>query len=353
MIVTENIKDSVCKNDSRAVDKKNCEENSVSEPLEPSCLADYYSDEGYSVRQFLKSLKKCGVTSFQKEDIDKTLSMLDDLDPNFSKSLDLLFKAKGKKTVLFKEIVNFVRRACKQQLEVHYTITDLDRLPAGNRLSAVVTKLLNELPLKTDKGKQSFNLVKALAIGLSESRELDDNEITKILVDSLTKQNVTNTKAAIPRVLDILLKPTANFKSTTNVLHVANTGFTQARLATDERNRESQKKLHVEQKLEDVQTELSNNYKTTKNLEEIIDTLAGENKLLTKQIEDNQAVSNHAASELKGRSKVLLEHKITDLLKQALEFSELDPPRTNVTIERIEMALTEIRRELSWLRSMD
>ena len=111
--------------------------------------------------------------------------------------------------------------------------------------------------------------------------------------------------------------------------------------------------MTVEQKLEDIQTELSKNYKTTKNLEETIDTLAEGNKLLTKQIEDIQAVSNHAASELKGRSKVLLEHKITELLKQALEFSELEPPRTNVTIERIEMALAEIRRELSWLRSMD
>lgn len=70
---------------------------------------------------------------------------------------------------------------------------------------------------------------------------------------------------------------------------------------------------------------------------------------LKQRIKDLQSINIYERSELKGRAKIFLETKLKPLLQTAYEFATLDPPRTNVVVERLEMALDQIKREIEQL----
>jgi len=71
---------------------------------------------------------------------------------------------------------------------------------------------------------------------------------------------------------------------------------------------------------------------------------------LKKKIEQLQAIHWHEKNELKGRSRVFLEYKLSPLLESAYEYTEIEPPKKNMILERLEMVKINIEREVEWLR---
>jgi hypothetical protein len=71
---------------------------------------------------------------------------------------------------------------------------------------------------------------------------------------------------------------------------------------------------------------------------------------LKEKIEQLEWIHEFRIKELKGRSRVFLEYKLSPLLESAYECTEMEPPRKNIVIERLEMVKSNIEREVEWLR---
>jgi septal ring factor EnvC (AmiA/AmiB activator) len=199
--------------------------------------------------------------------------------------------------------------------------------------------------------------LKAVGIWESHNRNLDEVEAVGVLSKELLSKR-PNRNLGFPTILEILCRPTNKIKAMTELLRVAEYGLIKAQNAREAELWERQQRDKELRRAQDYLDQLRKSSAELERKEEAIAGLtanlkasADERASLEKKIEHQQAISAHGEGELKGRCRVFLEKKLSPLLQTAQEFAELDTPRMNVIIERLEMAREEIRREIEWLRS--
>jgi len=321
-------------------------------------LTDYYQSDKLPASRFLSALKKNRLGKLQDDDIQRCLEGLDDADSDFIKTLDLLYRAVGIQTPLARQCINFVSQACRQQLTVHNKI-EIDLTKAANVIFDEVLRILKPELTGKKVDTRSFNLLKALGIWESHSRNLDEVEIIKLLTKELMPQKERGS-GGLSSVADILFRPATKIKAMTDILQVAENGVAKATLARHSEIWERQQRKKESRRAQDLQEQLKRAIEEQHAKEREIGVLKtdlahseDERALLEQKIEYDQAVSIHGKGELRGRSRVFLEKKLTPLLETAYEFAELDPPRKSIIVERLEMARDEIRKEIEWLRSTD
>ena len=299
-------------------------------------LADYYRIDKLTALKFLSTLKKNEVRELQDEDIDGCLKNLNDTDPDFIKTLDILYRTIDTKTPLERQCIDFVQRACRQNININFDGKDVNTV-----FDDAVRKLR---PTLDDKKVDtlSFNLLKSLGILLCHRRNLDDEKATELLAKVLISEN--------KRERSILFRQDIKFKEFTNILQIAKKGITKAISAQEQMLREKQQRENLRNQLNRAKEELQSKDREIEKLKADIANSESENRSLEQKIRDDQAISIHEKGELRGRSRVFLEKKLTPLLETAHEFSELEPPRKSIIIERLEMAMEEIRREIEWLK---
>ncbi len=317
-------------------------------------LTDYYQTDKLPASNFLRTLKKNKVGRLQDDDIQRCLEGLDDADPDFVKTLDLLYRAVGIQTPLAKQCISFASQACRQQLNVHNKI-EIDLNKAANIIFDEVIRILKPELTGKKVSSRSFNLLKAFGILKRHSRNLDEVEIIELLTKELMSQEERGSDG-LSSVADILFRPATKIKAMTDILQVAENGVAKAKLARQSEIRERQQREKEYGRAQDLQEKLNRAieelHAKEREIGELKTSLAhseDEKTSLEQKIEHAQAVSTHGKEELRGRSRVFLEKKLTPLLKTAQEFAELDPPRKNIIVERLEMAMEEIRREIEWL----
>lgn len=345
--------------------EKKDETGDVKEKKEPAykledirSLTDYYQTDKLPASRFLGALKKNKVGKLQDDDIQQCLEGLDDADPDFVKTLDLLYRAVGIQTPLARQCISFVSQACRQQLNVHNKI-EVDLNKAANVVFDEVLRILKPELTGKKVSSRSFNLLKALGIWKSHSRNLDEVEIIELLTKELMSQKGRGS-GGLSSVADILFRPATKIKAMTDILQVAENGVAKAKLARHSEIRERQQREKEYRRAQDFLDQLNRAieelHAKEREIGELKTNLAhseDERTTLEQKIEHDQAVSTHGKGELRGRSRVFLEKKLTPLLETAHEFAELDPPRKNIIVERLEIAMEEIRKEIEWLRSTD
>ncbi len=354
--VDENMKDST-----KEVDPSDSKKNKSSKDAKYEAirsLSDYYQTDKLPAARFLSALKKNEIGKLQEDDLRRCLEVLAEKDPDFSKTLDLLYRAVNVQSALTRQCVDFATQGCRQQLSAHYGIEiDIDR-PAP----AVFNEVLQGLkPALTGRKVDNYalNLLKAFGIWKSYSRNLDEIEATELLVNALIADRERR-RGSISSTADILFRPATKMKAMTDILQVVKNGLTKITLAKkaesherQEREKESRRSQTLQEKLAGAVEEIDKKTRKIGELEANLIRLEKDKASLEQRVEHNQAVSIHGKGELKGRSRVFLEKRLTPLLETALEFTELDPPRKGVILERLEMAKEEIRKEIEWLKSTD
>ena len=322
-------------------------------------LSDYYNIDKLSASRFLNAAKNNKIGKLQEDDKYLCLESLDVKDPDFSKTLDLLFQAVRNQTPLAKQCIGYASQACKQQLREHYKI-DIDIHKAANVIFDEVLQILKPELTNKKADARSLNLLKGLGIWKSYSRNLNDIELTEILMNELMKRNKTKSSGGISSVAEILLRPSTKIKAMTDMLQIAESSMSKAKLAIYSEGQERQQRENEHKRAQGLQAELieANQKLQRKEAENLglsanLERAENEKKTLEQQIKHEQAVSIHGKGELKGHSRVFLEKKLIPLLETALEFAELDPPRKNIIVERLEMASEEIKKEIEWLKSTD
>lgn len=318
-------------------------------------LGDYYANRKLTADRFLHELKKNRIEKFPSEDVGRVTGQLDEFDPVFSKTLDLLYRATAKRHPLTNDCVSFAAEAIRQQLSRHYALVlDLE-VSAREVFLAAVSGLEKAVTAKrTDV--RAFNLMRAAAIWLSVSRNIDLLDEVEILGAHLLRSKLDH--SALKVGMSILFRPAAKLKATRDMLVLASLGSTKAKEADDAAVRERQMYLRehgradqLARDLEQKQMLLSERDATIAALQAQASELAEQIEALGKKIDSDLAVTKHDRAELAGRARVFLDRTILPLLTTAHEFAELDPPRKATIIEKLNMAMEKIKEEIRWLGS--
>ena len=338
--------------------EKKKEQKPAFKPEDLRSLGDYYQTKKLAAARFLSALKKNKITKLQEDDVQRCLDGLDDTDPELARTLDLLYRAASSQTPLARQCITFAAQACRQQLSRHYKI-DLDLNKAANVVFAEIFHSLKPGLIGKKVDNRSLNLLKAVGIWKIHSRNLDEVEAVGFLAkELLSKKGSRN--GGVPAVFEILFRPANKIKAMTELVRVAEKGLIKAQHAREAEIRERQQsdkqskraQDHLDQ-LEAARAELGRKEEEIAMLKTKLRMSVDEKASLEQTIEHQQAISAHGEGELRGRSRVFLEKKLSPLLETAHEFAELNPPRKNIIVERLDMAKEEIRREIEWLRSTD
>jgi hypothetical protein len=119
--------------DMKAAPEKERQENQrekkpAFKPEDLRSLSDYYRNKKLPATRFLTTLTKNKVAKLQEDDSQRCLDNLDEEDPEFARTLDLLFRAAKVQSPLARQCITFASQACRQQLSKHYEINlDLNR----------------------------------------------------------------------------------------------------------------------------------------------------------------------------------------------------------------------------------
>lgn len=321
-------------------------------------LNDYYRIKKLPAARFLAALKKNKVAKFQDDDYQRCLDGLDEQDPEFARTLDLLFRAASASSPLAKQCIAFATQACSQQMVKHYRIAP-DLNTSANAFFAEVFHGLKSGLIGSKTNRRSVNLLKAVGIWMSHSRNLDEVETIGFLAKELLSQKAKRS-GGIPAAFEILLRPAIKIRVMSDMLRVAEHGLSKAQHAREseikarqQRDRESSRAQDYFGQLSSARAELERKAEEIAALGTKLQASNEKRAALETRIEHQQAISVHGEGELRGRSRVFLENKLSPLLATAREFAELDPPRTGTIVERLEMAQEEIRNEIEWLRFTD
>ncbi len=336
--------------------EKEKEKKDVFKPEDLRSLSDYYQFKKVAATRFLNTLKKNKIAKFKDDDFQFCLDCLDEQDPEFARTLGLLFRAASDQSSLARQCITFASQACRQELSKHYQI-DLDLNKSANVVFEEMFRCLKPgLTAKKVDGR-AVNLLKAVGIWKSHSRNLDEVETVGFLIKELLSKKA-NRNRGLPGIFEILFRPANKIKAMIDMMKVAEHGLIKAQYARDaeirerrQRDKEFRRAQDYLKQLSDARDELKRKEEEIAGLRAKIKVSEGKKASLEKRIEQQQAINAHGESELKGRSRVFLERKLDPLLKTAHEFAELDPPRRSIIVERLEIAREEIRGEIEWLRS--
>jgi len=77
-------------------------------------LNDYYQIKKLPATRFLTALKKHKISKLHEDDVQRCLDGLDERDPEFARTQDLLFRAASAQTPLARQCITFSSQACRQ-----------------------------------------------------------------------------------------------------------------------------------------------------------------------------------------------------------------------------------------------
>ncbi len=72
---------------------------------------------------------------------------------------------------------------------------------------------------------------------------------------------------------------------------------------------------------------------------------------LAQKVKDENSYSMYEKERIQGQSRVFLSRRLDPLLETAFECAQLNPPRQQIILERIEIVREEIKREIERLQS--
>jgi len=321
---------------------------------EVSSLIDYYQAKKLSAKNFLSLSKKNKTDALPEQDIKQCLEQLDKNDPDFSRTLKLLHQALSVRIKSGKPLVDFAFQACRQQLKVCYNL-DLNLEQPANILFEQILQVLKPKLEAKKPDYLSLNLLKASGFWLNYAVNLGEFELVALLAKEFASQKSEKPNQT-SNAIDILLRPDTNLRTMIDTLTVADSGLSKAKRAKDSEIREQQRRQKeyeraqaLQKRLDEAKSELSKKEQRIVELLSNLEQSEVEKESLEKKIQDIQTVNTHRKSELKGHCRVFLDKKISPLLENALEATNLELPRKNIITERLEMAKEEIKREIKWL----
>ncbi|OQW91639.1 MAG: hypothetical protein BWK79_16420 [Beggiatoa sp. IS2] len=334
--------------------KKPEKPKSVPKSEEISSLVGYYQAEKLPAKKFLSLLNKNKTDTLQEQDTKQCLEQLGKNDPDFKRTLELLHQALSIQTKFGRQFVDFAFQACRQQLKVCCDL-DLNLEQPANILFEQILQVLKPKLEAKKPDNLSLNLLKASGFWLNHAVNLGEFELIDLLAKEFALQKSEKPNQT-SNAIDILLRPDTNLRTMIDTLTVADSGLSKAKSAKDSEIREQQRRQKeyeraqaLQKRLDEAKNELSGKEQRIVELLSNLEQSKVEKESLEKKIQDIQTVNTHRKSELKGHCRVFLDKKISPLLEDALEATNLEPPRKNIITERLEMVKEEIKREIKWL----
>ncbi|MEY3220587.1 MAG: hypothetical protein RIT27_1944 [Pseudomonadota bacterium] len=333
-------------------DHKKCEKEE--EICSLMSFVDYYQTKKLPAKRFLSFLKNNEIDVLQKQDIKLCLEQLDKNDPDFARTLEIFYCALNTQTKLGRQLVDFGSQACRQQLKAHCNVNiDLEQ-PANVIFEGILLVLKPKL---CDKKPNTLllNLLKLFGLYLNHTRNLNEFELISLLVAEFVPQN-SGKDNQLSNSIDVLFKPSTSLKIIIDTLIVTNSSLSKVKLAKDsescerqQRQKEQERVQVLQKQLDEAKSELSKKEQSILELLSNLEQSKIEKESLEKKIQDIQTVNTFKKNELEGRCRVFLDRKILPLLENALEATDLEPPRKNIITERLEMAKEQIMKEIKWL----
>lgn len=329
--------------------------------IKAKSLADYYADKQLNAKQFLAALNKNKVGKLTDEDQKQASAELDTVDPKFLRTFNLLFHSQGLRDPSAVSCRQFAISAARRQAEKNYGVVIEIELSPIQILETVLTVMKPALMAKKTDA-QAFNLTKALALWLVDSRSLEILELTKVLSSTLVKDRSKKSDDAAIRKgqIAILLNPKVTLTSMQVYTAFAGLGAAVARSAKQIADQEQHRAKQAEQRIEALALELEQTKQALNDATLQINQLREEieqhhlhRQQQEEKLKNQKQISAHIQGEIRGHSYAFLNRKVRPLLQDAQDFAELDPPRIHVIRERLEQTFKAIEDELAWLKSSD
>jgi hypothetical protein len=318
-------------------------------------LRDFYSRRNVSPARFLTDLKTHEKWSFRPEDVAESLAMLRVSDPKFARTAALAAQAIRERDDRFaRPCLGFAHRAACERLKERPQLAGVDLEAQANPeeklrlVGRAVSAQLDEAKHRTE----ALNVVLTMALWYAYTESLASAAVIDEIASRLVLSADSGRRAEMTRLALIIeyscrkgpaaLKPLLQL-----VLPWRETAAVELRRASA-----------AEDELRSAKASLTDAENTAARRGFEIDRLSLELTTAQKEIERfaeaakaAEAHRVHDLAEIRGKLAGALGGHLGDLITTVREALELEPPRTAVAREKIEIAQNELERQLEWLRS--
>lgn len=295
-------------------------------------IVDFYADPKLKPSEFLKAVRAAKLKTFKPDDRDQALRSIGTSDPMLSRTTSLLGKDRD-------AVRRWVTEVTIEALKEHVPdiLTD-GPSSSGILFDQIMRSVAADLGSKDKpRSTRAANLSRLALVWLLEQRNL------KPIDAFLSIEKVTRKRggAGRPGANDEIVKILTNgyIKQLINPSVVARYFEDSLNEARAERLNVHEVNVKLREKLSDLESALrhSNEQRglTERQLRELRDQLRDEKEL--RQLDTSRQV---------GRSQSFLRERLRPLLSDARDALDFDPPHTEATRQRVEMALAAVDGEL-------
>lgn len=322
-------------------------------PVIDSLMAVFAEKGSGLPKRFLGHLVKTNAQAFDPADVESTLLVVDDADPELKRLRFLVRTASRGFGGDFKQpALDFARRAIRDDIEGS-DLDDVTTSPAA-RLESVVGLLRPRVRDNGPVARRAFNVMMLTIEILAAGTTLQFEDVTPVLRRALVDPDATEAGANLRRArLGRLSDPNLTVDSLRQLLEVmepSEMAAAEARRAAAEAQRASES---MREERDAAQLERNALQQQLANLSEASEQQRQELARLRDQVRDAGALGQSDVAAARARELSLLQGKLRPMLDSVREAGELEPPRTAVIRRYVADVLREIDKEIGWLKSSD
>ena len=318
-------------------------------------LCDYYRNPRAKPGSLLRMIRESKLTAFTTEDQAKALSFLDEKDPHLSRTLKIAGASLPKGPVQkVPATIQWVSQVVRTRLGEEWLVLDDPGRPVELIYRQICDACVVIKNRKKQNAKLALNLAALAAIWLHITRGLEPRALLPALAESGLLGNADGGSVAQGiRIVAAVIKSPVRL-DVVRALTALDSGHRSSEINADAALRRLQSE--VERTTTDLQAARSRQQLLEQQLKEsdtAIAALTRDLEISAQRIRDQRVQSRHDLTTLRDRSSAFLKTLRDRWLQSALEASQMAPPRTAVVLERLEMALSDMEQEVSWLTSLD
>lgn len=316
-------------------------------------LASYYADPKASAGRLLSAWNKGTATLPSDSERHSVLETLQATDPDLKKSLQLATNGfMARRAAIANMLVSWVQQVIVSQFDAQGWMFPNQEQGASAVYQAVLVRLRLGLD-ESRKARKRYSRVALLTLlWLHHSRQLRvteaASEMHAVFGSSIDNQSDLR---RVERAAAVFLGTKAN--ELTSVLDFSS--LWESRLRS-----EGARAANIEKILHDAESKIALLEREQASLHDEVNQLRSQNEKLSGECEDlrrreleRQEGGDHRVLELRSRSTAFLNRLADGQLTIAMEAAKLIPPRPTVVIEKLELGISAIKKEVQWLQSSD
>jgi hypothetical protein len=300
-------------------------------------LVHYFGEKKISAAAFIKAINLKKVLTFSEYDVELAVPLMAANDPDRKRLLDLASRA-NLPHAIDRWIWVTIQKQIKSEIDDTFNPYDSS---ANAVMKHMVSSLKDRVGSKDKKEKaHAANLLCLGMIWLSSQRSLDDWDVFQAIRDVYAK-NKSQSLRAVKRIIR-----SAKTTSLKDAIAVITLTEHTTKDAIAELNQERRQNVSARAEIGDLRSEIEQLTLEIEKLQENIALQKSELDAVSLELRNNKQHSEVDKSSIMTEQRVLLLAKLNPLLNDAVDALEIDPPVIDISLERLNDAISLIKNSV-------